>query len=102
MKPGRSFPIGKMFEAYQRIFERCGLRFKAVEADSGAIGGSFSHEFMVLAETGEDAVMACGACRYAANVERAVSGWQPREEPQDPGPSPAESGTPRGRERWRK
>jgi prolyl-tRNA synthetase len=73
----------QMFAAYQRIFERCGLRFKAVEADSGAIGGSFSHEFMVLAETGEDAVMACSACRYAANVERAVSAWQPREAPQE-------------------
>jgi prolyl-tRNA synthetase len=73
----------KMFAAYERIFKRCGLRFKAVEADSGAIGGSFSHEFMVLAETGEDAVLACSACRYAANVERAVSAWQPREEPEE-------------------
>src|SRR5512136_2919437 len=52
----------KMFAAYERIFKRCGLRFKPVEADSGAIGGSFSHEFMVLAETGEDAVLACSAC----------------------------------------
>jgi prolyl-tRNA synthetase len=68
---GRSYQ--SMFEAYQRIFTRCGLRFKAVEADSGAIGGSYSHEFMVLAETGEDAIMACSACPYAANVERAES-----------------------------
>ena len=44
-----------MYKAYERIFERCGLRFKAVEADSGPIGGNFSHEFMVLADTGEDA-----------------------------------------------
>jgi len=63
----------KMFEAYCRIFERCGLLFKAVEADSGAIGGSYSHEFMVLAESGEDAILACTACSYAANAERADS-----------------------------
>jgi prolyl-tRNA synthetase len=63
----------KMFEAYQRIFARCGLRFKAVEADSGAIGGSYSHEFMVLAESGEDAILACSECPYAANVEKAES-----------------------------
>jgi len=60
-----------MFEAYQRIFERCGLRFTAVEADSGAIGGSFSHEFMVLADTGEDALVHCPGCGYAANTEKA-------------------------------
>ncbi len=61
----------KMHDAYCRIFERCGLAFRAVEADTGAIGGSFSHEFMVMADTGEDAVATCGACRYAANTERA-------------------------------
>ena len=61
-----------MFAAYTRIFERCGLRFKAVEADSGQIGGSFSHEFMVLADTGEDAVVSCTACGYAANLEKAA------------------------------
>ncbi len=60
-----------MLGAYRRIFERCGLEFRAVEAESGAIGGSFSHEFMVLADTGEDEVAACGSCDYAANVERA-------------------------------
>ncbi len=60
-----------MLHAYTRIFERCGLEFRAVEAESGAIGGSFSHEFMVLADTGEDEVAACGKCGYAANVERA-------------------------------
>jgi prolyl-tRNA synthetase len=59
-----------MYEAYMRIFRRLGLRFRAVEADSGAIGGSFSHEFMVLADTGEDAIAACGSCAYAANLER--------------------------------
>jgi prolyl-tRNA synthetase len=60
-----------MHAAYCRIFERLGLRFRAVEADSGPIGGSFSHEFMVLAETGEDVVVVCPACEYAANTEKA-------------------------------
>ncbi|MFQ5480379.1 MAG: proline--tRNA ligase [Thermodesulfobacteriota bacterium] len=60
-----------MLGAYRRIFTRCGLEFRAVEAESGAIGGSFSHEFMVLADTGEDEVAACNTCDYAANVERA-------------------------------
>ena len=62
----------KMYEAYQRIFTRCGLEFRAVQADSGAIGGSFSHEFMVLAKTGEDTVVFCQECEYAANMEKAV------------------------------
>lgn len=61
-----------MYEAYTRIFTRCGLDFRAVEADSGAIGGSFSHEFMVLAENGEDTVVVCRECEYAANMEKAV------------------------------
>jgi len=61
----------KMYQAYRRIFSRCGLRFRAVEADSGAIGGSFSHEFMVLAESGEDGIVSCDSCEYAANVEKA-------------------------------
>ena len=63
----------KMFNAYMRIFERCGLNFRAVEADTGSIGGSSSHEFMVLADSGEDAIVSCDACRYAANVEKAES-----------------------------
>jgi len=63
---------GKMYDAYQRIFTRCGLKFRAVQADSGTIGGSFSHEFMVLAETGEDTVVFCQECEYAANMEKAV------------------------------
>ena len=61
----------KMYEAYSRIFKRCGLEFRAVEADSGNIGGSFSHEFMVLASSGEDAIVSCDTCDYAANVEKA-------------------------------
>ncbi|MCY3973664.1 MAG: proline--tRNA ligase [Candidatus Dadabacteria bacterium] len=60
----------KMYDAYERIFERCGLEFRAVLADTGNIGGSESHEFMVLAPTGEDVVMTCG-CGYAANLELA-------------------------------
>jgi prolyl-tRNA synthetase len=61
-----------MYDAYKRIFIRCGLDFRAVRADSGAIGGDFSHEFMVLAETGEDTVVICKDCEYAANMEKAV------------------------------
>jgi len=60
-----------MYEAYTRIFTRCGLKFRAVEADSGAIGGSYSHEFMVLADTGEDQLVSCTKCDYAANLEKA-------------------------------
>jgi prolyl-tRNA synthetase len=63
----------KMYEAYTRIYNRCGLEYRVVEADSGAIGGSDTHEFMVLAESGEAAIVYCGSdeCGYAANVERA-------------------------------
>ncbi|WP_027184879.1 proline--tRNA ligase [Desulfovibrio inopinatus] len=61
-----------MYDAYVRIFSRLGLRFRPVEADSGSIGGSFSHEFMVLAETGEDTIAVCSSCDYAANLEKAV------------------------------
>jgi prolyl-tRNA synthetase len=68
-----------MYDTYCRIFERCGLSFRAVEAETGTIGGSFSHEFMVLADTGEDAVASCTGCSYAANIERAEIG---REEAQ--------------------
>lgn len=63
----------KMYEAYTRIFARCGLKTFPVEADTGVIGGSFSHEFMVPAETGENEVVYCDGCGYAANVERAQS-----------------------------
>jgi prolyl-tRNA synthetase len=61
----------KMYEAYCRIFRRMGLDFRAVEADTGAIGGSSSHEFMVIAESGEDAIVSCDRCEYSANVEKA-------------------------------
>lgn len=60
-----------MFEAYHRICERLGFEFRAVEADTGNIGGSRSHEFQVLAETGEDEIVSCPSCGYTANVEKA-------------------------------
>ena len=63
-----------MYATYQRIFTRLGLRFRAVRADTGSIGGDASHEFHVLADTGEDAIITCPACDYAANVELAQSG----------------------------
>ncbi|MBT9258513.1 MAG: proline--tRNA ligase [Clostridiales bacterium] len=62
-----------MYHAYQRIFARVGLTFGAVEADSGAIGGSHTHEFMAYADYGEASLVVCPACGYAANVERATS-----------------------------
>ena len=61
----------KMYQAYCNIFKRCGLSFKAVEADSGTIGGSYSHEFMVMADSGEEAIAFCDKCDYAANLEKA-------------------------------
>ena len=61
----------RMHEAYSRVFERCGLRFRAVAADSGAIGGAVSHEFMVLADSGEDAIAFSDGSDYAANIETA-------------------------------
>jgi prolyl-tRNA synthetase len=74
----------KMVDAYTRIFTRCGLKFKAVEAETGLIGGTFSHEFMVLAETGEETIVSCTHCSYAANIEKAefrrrAKSGQPRE-----------------------
>jgi len=61
----------RMLQAYNNIYARCGLPALMVEADSGAIGGKASHEFMVITEAGEDEVIHCDACRYAANVEKA-------------------------------
>jgi len=61
----------KMYDAYCRIFRRMGLDFRAVEADTGNIGGSSSHEFMVIADSGEDAIVSCVSCAYGANVEKA-------------------------------
>ncbi|TQR31842.1 proline--tRNA ligase [Campylobacter sp. MIT 99-7217] len=81
MKDGYSFHADEqdlsrefelMFETYSKIFTRLGLDFRAVEADSGAIGGSGSKEFMVLAQNGEDDILMCENCSYAANIEAAV------------------------------
>jgi prolyl-tRNA synthetase len=92
MKDGYSFHVDeadtqreykKMYDTYSRIFTRCGLAFRAVEADTGNIGGSASHEFQVLTETGEDALVACDTCDYAANVEQAVA----RKVPGTPNPT---------------
>ncbi len=63
-----------MYQAYEAIFRRCGLDFRAVEADTGNIGGSLSHEFQVLATHGEDAIVSCDTCSYTANVEKAAIG----------------------------
>jgi len=61
----------KMYEAYKNIFSRLGLKYRPVEAMTGNIGGSKSHEFQVLASSGEDAILACDSCEYAANIEKA-------------------------------
>jgi len=74
----------KMYDAYCRIFRRMGLEFRAVEADTGAIGGSSSHEFMVIADSGEDAVVSCERCEYSANVEKAECPPEGSERPSSP------------------
>ncbi len=76
---GAKLSYQKMYDAYTRIFTRCGLTFRAVEADTGLIGGTSSHEFMVLAETGEETIVYSDQGTYAANVERAEV-LPPREE----------------------
>ena len=63
----------QMAKAYTKIFDRCGLKFKQVQADSGTIGGSFSHEFAVLADSGEDEIGFCETCDFASNLEMAES-----------------------------
>jgi prolyl-tRNA synthetase len=80
MKDGYSFDIDEeaakktyqvMYDAYVRIFDRCGLSYRPVEADTGNIGGNMSHEFQVLADSGEDSIVSCASCNYTANVEKA-------------------------------
>src|SRR5216684_7557675 len=82
MKDSYSFdldPVGlnvsydKHYDAYRKIFDRCGLRYIVVEAHSGALGGSQSHEFMVASDAGEDYVVRCTRCDYAANLEKAAA-----------------------------
>ncbi|HMA30976.1 MAG TPA: proline--tRNA ligase, partial [Casimicrobiaceae bacterium] len=95
MKDAYSFDVDRdslmvsyraMYAAYERIFTRLGLRFRAVEADTGAIGGFASHEFQVLAESGEDAIAYSNDSGYAANVEQAeaVAPASPRAQPAEP------------------
>ncbi len=69
-----------MYDAYCRIFKRCGLDYRVVEADSGAIGGDVSHEFMVLADTGEAEIAFCDSCGYASNLEKATDRLDPPED----------------------
>jgi len=68
---GLEISYQKMYNAYCRVFSRCGLKYRVVEADPGAIGGNVSHEFMVLANSGEAEIVFCDVCGYAANVEKA-------------------------------
>ena len=104
MKDAYSFDISdelaqasyqRMFDAYTRIFQRCGLKAFAVEADTGVIGGKFSHEFMVPAETGENEVVYCESGQYAANIEKATSRGPLTPTPRTPVPvAPEEFATP--------
>ena len=71
--PRIKISYNKMMQAYKNIFQRCGLPAVMVEADSGAIGGKESREFMLIAESGEDEIFYCPDCKYAANGEKAES-----------------------------
>src|SRR5581483_9651330 len=84
----------KMYHAYCRIFDRAGLDYLAVEAESGPIGGDASHEFMVLADNGEDSVVHCAKCGYAANLERAETGARGMSKPADAAPPLEKVSTP--------
>ena len=84
----------KMFDAYTRIFQRCGLQAIAVEADTGVMGGKFSHEFMVPAETGENEIVSCAACHSAANIEKAASRVAKVLPAAAPSPAPEKFATP--------
>ena len=70
-KPTQDKIYNNMWDAYHKIFKRCGLEFRAVRAATGSIGGNLSHEFQVLAQSGEDAIASCDSCGFAANVELA-------------------------------
>jgi prolyl-tRNA synthetase len=70
-REGLDLSYQSMYDAYTKIFTRCGLNFRAVEADAGAIGGKGTHEFMALSEIGEDTIAYCDECNYAANLEKA-------------------------------
>jgi prolyl-tRNA synthetase len=100
MKDGYSFDANDekaqktywtMVEAYQEIFKRCGLNFKMVEADTGVMGGSLSHEFMVLADSGEDEIFVCSGCGYSANRELALRQSPYSDLKSQPGPKPVKT-----------
>jgi prolyl-tRNA synthetase len=85
----------KHYETYCRIFDRCGLKYMVVEADSGAMGGKESHEFMVRTAAGEDQIVSCDGCNYAANLEKATSELWPVEDlPSEGNGEPLEVHTP--------
>ena len=103
MKDAYSFDISEekaresyriMYDAYVRIFSRLGLLFRAVEAATGAIGGSLSHEFQVLADTGEDVILSCSSCDYAASSEMAECQFSHEEESRVEPPPIEEVATP--------
>ena len=77
---GLNVSYKKHYETYCRIFDRCGLKYMVVEADSGAMGGKESHEFMVRSPAGEDQIVSCDGCNYAANMEKASSKLEPVED----------------------
>jgi prolyl-tRNA synthetase len=77
---GLEISYRKHYDTYRRIFDRCGLKYMVVEADSGAMGGKESHEFMVRTPAGEDQIVSCESCDYAANLERAISKLSPVDE----------------------
>ncbi|MHB1335074.1 MAG: proline--tRNA ligase [Candidatus Humimicrobiaceae bacterium] len=75
----------KMYKAYSRIIERIGLKYKVVEADTGLIGGKFSHEFMIIAKNGEETIAYCSQCSYAANIDNAKFNFNDHSEDALPG-----------------
>jgi len=95
-RAGLDFAFQQHLDAYRRVFERCGLEPVAVEASSGMMGGAESVEFMVPSDAGEDWIGACGACGYAANVEKATSELAPVEDADGPA-APERFATPRVR-----
>jgi prolyl-tRNA synthetase len=80
-----------MFEAYKRVFDRCGLEYRIVEADPGQIGGGLNHEYLAVTQAGEDSFLYCESCDYAADLEAATPGW-PAPATRGSGPSPHGSG----------
>src|SRR5690348_1651047 len=91
---GLDLSYQKHDKVYRAIFDRCGLKYVTVEAHSGAMGGSQSQEFMVMADAGEDMVASCGKCGYAANLEKASSQLPTAQDLPDDGAGPKEVHTP--------